>query len=341
MTQTHSGTTLPAFMGYERLNAGLGVVLKQFRTHEMVHAYLLTGARGLGKRTFAKVLASALFCTSAQRPCGVCEACRRLNDGNDPDVLTVFADDGKAIGVERVREVIRATSQHSFGSGARVVMIEPVERMTPQAQNCLLKSLEEPVANVVYLLMTHELTATLGTIASRCVRVKLTPWPDEALTQALERLGYQAPVIQSVLPRCGGNIGQALELLSESGADDDVKVFVAEALKITSDAAAVGASTRLKEKRDGADKYLNALEQAIHMALLARTGRLNADALSAYPPLWQAAALRAPVSDFTELLCAVSDARKRRAGQVNWQSNIDHLLMKLLEEHSKWQQLLA
>lgn len=339
--QNLSSSRLPAFMQYERLNAGMGVVLSQFRRQEPVHAYLLTGARGLGKLTLAKVLASALFCTSESKPCGHCEACRRVFDNNEPDVLSVLSEDGSQIGVDRVREIIQKVSQHAFGTGYRVVIIEPVEKMTLQAQNCLLKSLEEPVANVVFLLLTHELTATLGTIASRCIRAKLTPWPDECLHDTLIQLGYEAPKVASILPRCGGNIGMALEMLDESKLDSDAQSFAMDALAIANDAAAVSLSTRLKEGRDVADAYLASLEQAVYQALLVRTGQLDIQLLHAYPPLWQKAAQQASIADFNALLTAVFDTRRRRAGQVNWQSNIDHLMMRLLEEHNKWQQSLA
>jgi len=222
-----------------------------------------------------------------------------------------------------------------------VVLIEPVEKMTIQAQNCLLKSLEEPIANVVFLLMTHELTATLGTIASRCIRVKLTPWPDDILAQTLSALGHAQESISAILPRCGGNIGTALEMLDESKRDHEAQSFALEALSVENDASAVRLSTRLKEDKGNADAYLSAIEQCIHQALMVRTGQWDEHLLAAYPPLWQTAAKIAPVSDFNALLTAVFETRRRKAGQVNWQSNIDHLMMRLLEEHTKWQQSLA
>ena len=326
-------------MDFERLNAGLGIVKQQFVHHKPVHAYLLTGARGLGKRTFAKVLASALFCTSEKKPCGRCEACRRVMDGNEPDFLEVYADSGTSIVIDQIREIIQKVSQHAFGTGYRVVLIEPVEKMTSQAQNCLLKSLEEPVSNVVFLLLTHELTATLGTIASRCIRVKMNPWPDEILQNTLQELGHAPQDVETVLARCGGNIGTAVGMLAERDTATEEHQFAMDVLSTLTDASAVSFSTKLKEDKGGADGYLNAIEQAIHQALLVRTGRLSPAYISTYPLHWQKAAEHAPAADINALLISVFETRKRKAGQVNWQSNIDHLMIRLLEEHRKWQQL--
>lgn len=115
--------------------------LERFRQKQMVHAWLLTGARGLGKRSLAMALACTLFCSESGKPCFRCAECRNVLEGRNPDVLTLFADDDKPIRIDPVREVISAVSRHSFGAGYRVVMIEPVEKMTPAAQNALLKSL--------------------------------------------------------------------------------------------------------------------------------------------------------------------------------------------------------
>lgn len=338
MEKQTGGTALPAMMAYDRINAGLRIVLEQFRRGGANHAYLLTGAMGLGKRTFAKVLACALFCMSEDKPCGVCDACRRVMSGNEPDVLEVYPEAGKQIPVDTVREVIRTVSQHAFGTGYRVVLIEPVEKMNAAGQNALLKSLEEPLANVVFLLMTHELSATLGTIASRCVRVKMTPWPDALLKTALAAEGYPEESIRRVLPLSGGNIGTALSLLSEEGGDADVQAFVEAALSLTNDAAAVAVSTRLKDARDKADRLLNALERAIHQTLLVKTGMLDAASLQTLPAAWQENSKKATVNSLNAMLEAIFRARRMRLGQVNWQSTVDQLMIKLLEEQTIWQQ---
>ena len=297
----------PVFTDYGRLSASCKTALHQFQTGEMVHAYLLTGARGLGKRTFARLLASALFCTSEtdEKPCGVCEGCRRVWDDNEPDVISLFADDGKQIGVDRVRDVIRAVGQHSFGTGYRVVLIEPVEKMTPQAQNCLLKSLEEPVARVVFLLMTHELTATLGTIASRCARIKMRPWPDALMTETLTRMGCDPARIPTAVGLAAGSAE------GETGAYD---------------------------QRETADQYLILLENALHQALLAKAGLLPEGALAQYPAAWRACLPQADEAGLNRMLDAVFLARKRRVGQVNWQSTVDQLMMTILEEQKTWRQ---
>ena len=333
--QTHSAVW-PVFTDYDRLSAGCRIAMQQFRAGEMVHAYLLTGARGLGKRTFARVLASTLFCMSEHKPCGQCESCRRVWDWNDPDVITLFADDGKQIKVDEVREVIRKVGQHSFGTGHRVVLIEPVEKLTPGAQNCLLKTLEEPISNVVFILMTHELTATLGTIASRCVRVKMQPWPDDILADTLEKLGYDQSRIPSALGLSGGNIGMALESLNDAEGDEESRNFAAKVLVSASDADILALSTALKDGKADAEQYLTALETAFHQVLMLKAGLLSREALTRYPAKWLDMAQNAPEDSLNRLLDAVFLARRRRAGQVNWQSTLDQLMMTILEEQKSW-----
>lgn len=337
MKQQPQEAAWPVFAEYDRLNAGCRVALQQFRTREMVHAYLITGAKGLGKRTFARVLASALFCMSEHKPCGVCDGCRRVWSWNEPDVLRLFADDGKSIKVDEIRDLIRQVGQHTFGAGHRVVLIEPVEKLTPGAQNALLKTLEEPLSNVVFILMTNELTATLGTIASRCVRVKMQPWPDSLLGPVLEKLGADKAKLPAALGLSGGNIGMAIDYLFSGAGENAGLDFVNKALSASTDADILEVSTALKDKKDAAEECLCALETALHQGLMYKAGLIPKSALSQYPAKWVNRLDSVPEHSLNRLLDAVYLAARRRAGQVNWQSTLDHLMMTILEETETWQ----
>lgn len=330
--------TLPGFLQETSLNAGCRIVLDQFKRRDPVHAYLFSGARGLGKATFAKALACTLFCDEPKKPCGECDACRQVLHDANPDVLRMIPDGEKRIGVERVREVIEKISQHAFGAGFRIVMIWPVEMLTAQAQNCLLKSLEEPVSNVVFLLTTNEMTAVLGTIASRCACVKMTPWPDETMRAELRNKGYPDKSVAKILPICSGNIGLAVSMLEEQDQEGEFRNWAEKALSVSCDADVVRLSTKIKDDRGEADRYLVAIEQALHQALLIKTERLTTAALEMVTKPWKETVMNASAESMLQLLHEVTQARRYKASQVNWQSTADQLLMKILGETIKWRQ---
>ena len=325
-------------LDYARGNLSAQMALERFCQRTMAHAYLLTGAKGLGKRTLALSLACTLFCTEESKPCFHCAGCRQVLEGNNPDLLTLYSRDNQSIKIDEVRQVINTLSRHSFGTGYRVVLIEPVEKMTLQAQNCLLKSLEEPFSDVVFLLMTHELSATLGTIASRCSRVKLLPRQDEVLLDTLVRCGYDRVAVQRILPRCGGNIGLAVELLS--GDRSAGETLAREILSLETESAAASLSTRMKDNKDQAQETLGALEEMVHRAMLAASGCMPGEMAEDLPAPWRRAVRAGRLEEMNRVLAEIFETRRRSAAQVNWGANADHLMMRILEENRKWLQLL-
>ncbi len=327
---------MPAYLDYGKLGAGYALLWQQAQMARRLHAYLLAGPRGVGKATLARLVAASYFCGGLPKPCGECDACGRVLGGNEPDVIEIYSQEDRAIPIERIREAIAQISQHSFGNGPRVVIVEPVERLTPAAQNCLLKSLEEPQADVVFLLLTHEPSAVLGTIASRCAMVKLPPWPDDELRVALLAMGFDASRVENVLPRAGGNIGHALEALADEEGESGLQKLATEALAASTDADVVALSTRLKDDRIGAERLLAAIEQALHTALLMRAGVLPMQATRDARIL--AFAQNATEQELSSLLAAVFDTRKWRQSQVNWQASIDRLLTNIMEAKTKWRQ---
>ena len=146
------------------------------------HAYLFVGPRHVGKTTLALDLARALNCEAADRPCGSCSACTRIAAGNHPDVQIIgLAVDKKAVdkkievGIDQIRDMQRASGLPPFEGQCKVFIIDDTENLSPEAANCLLKVLEEPLPQRVYILLATAENLVMPTVVSRCQLVHLHP----------------------------------------------------------------------------------------------------------------------------------------------------------------------
>lgn len=150
------------------------------------HAYLFTGSRGTGKTTCAKILAKAVNCLDPQNgdPCGVCEACKGLDNGSILDVVEIDAASNN--GIDSIRSLIEESAFTPSGSKYRVYIIDEVHELSAQAFNALLKTLEEPPAHVIFILATTEVHKILPTILSRCQRFDFKRIAAEDIADRLE-----------------------------------------------------------------------------------------------------------------------------------------------------------
>lgn len=144
----------------------------------LAHAYLFTGAEGVGKRLMATALARLIFCDQ-QSGCGTCAACQRLAHNNHPD-LHIIEPDGAQIKIEQIRELQTDLSHPPLEAPRRICIIDEAERLNPAAGNALLKTLEEPRADVLLILISAHPDKVMETIRSRCQRL-----PFARLDQAL------------------------------------------------------------------------------------------------------------------------------------------------------------
>jgi len=154
--------------------------LAQLIAHKKLpHALMLAGPKGVGKRHFAEALAQLLLCQNPREggACGQCRGCELNKAATHPDLLWLEPEEqGKAIKVDQVRELTESLSKTAQQSGYKVVVLEPAEAMNTNAANALLKSLEEPAANTLLLLVSHSPSAVLPTIRSRC-QLRALPMP--------------------------------------------------------------------------------------------------------------------------------------------------------------------
>ncbi|MEX1197186.1 MAG: DNA polymerase III subunit delta' [Pseudohongiellaceae bacterium] len=161
-------------------------LMGQYRQGRLHHAWLLHGPEGIGKLDFAMALAAARLCRNASdtgAACGECKACRLMRAGSHPDLLQVVPEENRsALKIDRIRQVGEFVSQTATYSGsARVVVLAPAEALGQGAANALLKNLEEPPGDSLFLLISHVPGAVLPTIRSRCQPLSL-PEPDADTT---------------------------------------------------------------------------------------------------------------------------------------------------------------
>ncbi|CAM3228638.1 DNA polymerase III subunit delta' [Sporolactobacillus spathodeae] len=156
--------------------------------HELAHAYLFEGPRGTGKRDTALMLAQMLFCEAAEafRPCGECRNCRRIASGNHPDVVWIRPEENaQTIKKEQVAFLLREFAYHGVESAHKVFILEEAEKLTVQAENSLLKFIEEPNPGTLAILVTSQIHQLLDTIVSRCQVLTFVPLSDKDLAERL------------------------------------------------------------------------------------------------------------------------------------------------------------
>lgn len=209
------------------MSAGAENLLRALRSERAGQAYLAAGPADAPLGETIEKGAAALLCEAEpnRRPCGACPSCRMIGAGSHPDLLRLAPEPGKKqISVTAVRQMQGALSEASVRRGRRVVLCEEAHRMTPAAQNALLKTLEEPPEGVTFLLSGTE-NGLLPTIRSRCMIVRLSGAPkseteEEAAARraaegALEAMFAKKAVDRAALGETRPDMDRALEAMTE------------------------------------------------------------------------------------------------------------------------------
>ena len=179
------------------------------------HAYIFNGERGSGKKLFANLFATTLLCEEkGTDPCNKCHSCLQAISGNHPDIIRVTREKANTISVDEIREQVNNTvSIKPYQGPYKIYIIPQADYMTPQAQNALLKTIEEPPEYAIFLLLTENAETLLPTITSRCVMLKLRYVKDtlikKYLMEKMEIPDYKADICTAFAQ---GNMGRAIML---------------------------------------------------------------------------------------------------------------------------------
>ena len=259
----------------------------------MTHAWLITGPPGSGRSVAARAFAAALQCTGEVPGCGRCKPCRDVLAGSHPDVVRL-ATDKLLITMDEVKELIGQAQRRPWTGSWRVILVEDADRMAERTTNVLLKSIEEPPPQTVWLLCTPSADDVLPTIRSRCRLVTLRIPPPDAVAELLVRRDGADPELAARAARASqSHIGLARHLAKDPGAWERRRRLLLAPVSLRSVGDAVLAAADLVEAAEAEAKETTAERDAAERTALLRALGLEGDAR--IPP-----ALRAQVRQLEE-----------------------------------------
>jgi DNA polymerase-3 subunit gamma/tau len=246
------------------------------RAGRVAHAYLFTGARGVGKTSTARILAKALNCPNVQDgvPCNNCEICDGISAGNDVDVLEI--DGASNRGIDDIRSLRANVNVRSMRTQFKLYIIDEVHMLTREAFNALLKTLEEPPPNVKFVFCTTEPNKVPDTILSRCQRFDFSAIGEESIGQRLKEIaqaeGFEVEdaAVELVARRARGSMRDSQSLFDQLLAFSDTVVTAADVhrmLGTADDDLLVSLFDSITQHRPG--EVLNALDAALNSGVQA------------------------------------------------------------------------
>ncbi len=305
--------------------------------NKVSHAYLINGERSSGKEFAAKVFAAALQCEKGGTgPCVECHSCIQEKSGNQPDIIFVSHDKPNTIGVEDIRtQINNDIGIKPYSSPRKIYIMNEGEKMTVQAQNALLKTLEEPPEYAVILILTTNVDALLPTILSRCVVLNMKPVPDHKvkkyLMEELQIPDYKANICVAF---ARGNIGKA-KMLASSEEFEKVKEEAVTLVKYINDmdiSEVVKAIKKISEYQFDVTDYLDILSVWYRDVLLFKaTKDANSLIFKNEIQYIRKVADRSTYEGIETIVKALQQAKRRLEANVNFDLTMELLLLTIQE----------
>ena len=302
------------------------------------HAYIIHGEKSTGKEFVARVFAMALQCEKGgAEPCNECHSCKQALSKNQPDIIYVTHEKPNTISVEDIRlQVNNDVAIKPYSSKYKVYIINEAEKMTVQAQNAILKTLEEPPAYVVILLLVSNLQTLLPTILSRCVTLNMKPVSDtlvrKYLMEELKVPDYRADVCVAF---ARGNIGKA-KALASSEEFDNVKNEALALLKHVHDMELqeiIQAVKKINEYKLEISDYLDIMSIWYRDVLLFKaTADANSLVFREEIQAIRKVVARCSYEGIEIVIHALAKAKKRLEANVNFELTMELLFLDIKEK---------
>ena len=201
------------------------LLINIIKENKVSNAYMFIGQDSIGKLLFAKEFAKAILCINEATPCNKCKSCIEFDTSNNPD-FSILGPDGNSIKIEQIRELTKAVYEKPIVSDRKVYIIDNSNLMTKEAQNSLLKTLEEPPEYVTIILISSNENLFLPTIKSRCTKIIFNKLKNEELKQILKEKYNYINIPEIVLRIASGSVKRAVELKDKEKEYENIqKVF--------------------------------------------------------------------------------------------------------------------
>ena len=306
-------------------------------TNKVSHAYIINGERNAGKEFIARVFAMTLQCEKGEtEPCGECHSCKQALGNNQPDIIYISHEKPNTIGVEDIRVQINGDiAIKPYSSPRKIYIINEGEKMTPQAQNALLKTLEEPPEYAVILILTTNVEAMLPTVLSRCVVLNMKPVSDRLVKKYLmEQLAVPDYKANISVAFARGNIGKA-KMLASSEEFEKVKDEAITLVKNINDmeiSEIVKAIKKISEYRFDVNDYLDILMAWYRDVLLFKATK-DVNSLVFKEDIQQIMRMsdRSTYEGIEQIVNALQSAKKRLEANVNFDLTMELLFLAIKE----------
>ncbi len=270
------------------------------KTGNISHSYMFIGKDGIGKFMFAKEFAKAILCIGEEKPCNQCEACISFNGENNPDI-TIIDEEEKSIKTETIKEMVKGVYEKPIKSSKKVYIINDSQKMTKEAQNSLLKTLEEPPEYVVIILITENENLLLNTIKSRCTKIKFNSLSNNQIKQILN----ESNLSETVLELAEGSVSRALTAQGKEEIFNSVKETFSNLEKIN--------IIDLLNKKDVIFKDKESIEEILNYLNIILFNKTKEN------------------TKYIDCISIIEETKDRLKKNSNYDMSIDNLLLKIWE----------
>ena len=293
--------------GHENIK---NILSNNINTKNILHSYLFIGEDGIGKKMLAKEFAKAILCTSENnRPCNICKSCVEFNTNNNAN-FNLINEEGSAIKIEQIRNMQVKIAEKPINSNYKVYLINDAELMTQEAQNCLLKTLEEPPEYIVIILITSNENKVLNTIKSRCMKLYFNNLDKNSVKKVLTEKFEMEDINDSFLDAVGGSIKKAL-LIKEKSSEYEQITKLFDIIDKENLVNFINSASIIYENKDDIYNILDYINILLDIKI--RSNSNNS-------------------FKFANCIFTVEEVKKRLRANSNYDMSIDYLLMNMWKE---------